>query len=120
MGRRGLLLTCSAANACALALVAFGCSAFGSETPTGETEAGSDVVGIDGSSPVDGAAVPDADAGTSHTDPGVFCGGAYCTPPAQVCCTTLAVGGEACVPYETDAAVCPGYRFACDDNADCQ
>lgn len=122
MRAMSLLASSLVVAACALVMVASACGAFGSGE-SGETS-GSDA----GAKPADGGAPSDpeasaadarADAPPPTNDPGVFCGGAYCDPAHDVCCRTLPGGGAGCVPKDADGGVCPGLRFACDDNIDC-
>jgi hypothetical protein len=120
--RPGALLYAVAASALALVAVGFGCGAFGSDNAIdAPPDAASDGVAVEAGSPGDGAdaGAEGGDAGTSTTDPGVFCQTKYCAPGAEICCKTLPGGGAGCVPPDGGAAVCPGISFACDDNADC-
>ncbi len=117
VSHRNLVFVGVLAMAAVLAGVGPACSSFGSDGGPGDG-AGAGGGGGDGGVAVDGAG--SADGAPGSADPGVFCSGAYCKPPAQVCCAALAGGGAGCVAAG-DEVQCPppGLTFACDDGADC-
>jgi hypothetical protein len=81
-------------------------------TPGADASADSAVDGGGVDASPDSARDASADSGP---DPGIRCGGAFCSTPAEYCC--LAAGIYTCL---VGGIVCAGISINCDDAADCQ